>query len=161
MYVKHCLTGATFVSGESVTSHIKTGDHGTTFAGNSFACKIAYHVFERLATGEMSQAVKEKSKLLIKTYHQLSNKYPSIFTEVRGRGLILGSQLSDDAKAKASEVITAATRTRNTDHHSWRWCSTYSSNKGGMEILDRAMTVVFHEPDYVEQITGQQEMAGR
>lgn len=160
--------GATLVSGESVAPHIKTGDHGTTFGGNPFACRIAHHVFERLAAKEIQEAVEEKSKLFTKAYVTLSSKYPGIFTEIRGRGLILGFQLSDEAKGKAAEVVTAA-RERGlliitAGDGALRIVPpliiSEEEIKGGMEILDRAMQVVFKERDHVDKTKGQQEMVG-
>lgn len=161
--------GATFVSGESVAPHIKTGDHGTTFGGNPFACRVAHHVFERLAALEMQQAVKEKSKIFTSAYATLSNKYPGIFTEMRGRGLILGFQLSREAKGKAGEIVTAA-RERGllvitAGDGALRLVPpliiSEEEIKAGMEILDNSMAVVFNKPDHVDNTRGQQEMAGR
>jgi acetylornithine aminotransferase len=161
--------GATFVSGESVTPHIKTGDHGTTFGGNPFACRIAHHVFERLAAEEMQEAVKEKSRLFTEAYESLSIKYPGVFAEMRGRGLILGFQLSDEAKGKVAEVVTAA-RERGlllitAGDGALRLVPpliiSEEEIKGGLDILDKAMAVVFNKPDHVEKTKGQQEMAGR
>jgi acetylornithine aminotransferase len=161
--------GATLVSGESVAPHIKTGDHGTTFGGNPFACRVAHHVFERLAAEEMQEAVIEKSKIFTETYHSLSKKYPGVFSELRGRGLILGFQLSDKAKAKAPEIITAA-RERGllvitAGDGALRIVPPLVISdeeiKGGLNILDKAMAVVFNTPDQVRKTKGQQEMAGR
>jgi acetylornithine aminotransferase len=161
--------GATLVSGESVAPHIKTGDHGTTFGGNPFACRVAHHVFGRLAAGEMQQAVREKSTLFTEAYQTLSNKYPGVLTELRGRGLILGFQLSDDAKGKAPEVITAA-RERGllvitAGDGALRIVPpliiSEDEIRGGLEILDRAMAVVFKQSHHVHKTKGQQEMAGR
>lgn len=160
--------GATFVSGESVAPHIKTGDHGTTFGGNPFACRIAHHVFERLAAEEMQEAVKEKSRLFTEAYESLSIKYPGVFAEMRGRGLILGFQLSDEAKGKAAEVVTAA-RERGllvitAGDGALRLVPpliiSEEEIKGGLDILDKAMAVVFNKPHHVEKTKGQREMAG-
>lgn len=160
--------GATFVSGESVAPYIKTGDHGTTFGGNPFSCRIAHHVFERLAAEGMQQSVKEKSKVFAQAYRSLSEKYPGVFTEMRGRGLILGFQLSDEAKGKAPQIISAARE---------RGLLVIAAGDGvlrlvpplviseeeirsGIEILDQAMAVVFQTSDRVGGTRGQQEMAG-
>ncbi|KAJ5902619.1 hypothetical protein N7495_003147 [Penicillium taxi] len=100
--------GATIVSGKTVAEHIKTGDHGTTFGGNPLACRVAYHIVERLNDPELQRAVQEKSTLFISGFQALKEKYPEVFTEVRGLGLILGLQLSPAFTAKISDVITAA-----------------------------------------------------
>ena len=159
--------GATLVSGDSVAAHIKTGDHGTTFGGNPFACRVAHHVFERLAAPEMRAAVVKKSKLFAEAYEMLSKKYPNVLKEMRGRGLILGFQLSDHVKAKAGEIITAARE---------RGLLVISAGDGalrflpplviseeeiadGLNILDQAMGVVFLTSNDVGRTTGQQEMA--
>jgi len=161
--------GATLGSGKSVAPHIKTGDHGTTFGGNPFACRVAHHVFERLAATEMQEAVVEKSKIFTDTYETLSRKYPGVFSELRGRGLILGFQLSDEAKGKAPEIITAA-RERGllvitAGDGALRIVPplviSAEEIKRGLEILDKAMAVVFNTPDHVHKTKGQQEMAGR
>ena len=100
--------GATIVSGKTVASHIKTGDHGTTFGGNPLACRVAYHILERLAEPELQSSVQEKSNLFLAGFEALKNKYTDLISEVRGRGLILGLQLSPSFSPKAAEIITAA-----------------------------------------------------
>jgi acetylornithine aminotransferase len=100
--------GATIVSGKTVASHIKTGDHGTTFGGNPLACRVAYHIVARLADPELQSAVKEKSTVFASGFQALQEKYPDVISEVRGRGLILGLQLAPDFTSKAADIITAA-----------------------------------------------------
>ncbi|KAA8643777.1 hypothetical protein EYZ11_008212 [Aspergillus tanneri] len=100
--------GATIVSGKTVAPHIKAGDHGTTFGGNPLACRVAHHIVERLASSELQNGVETKSAQLVSGLQALQKKHNSVIAEVRGRGLILGLQLSPDFTAKASELITAA-----------------------------------------------------
>lgn len=100
--------GATIVSGKTVAPHIKTGDHGTTFGGNPLACRVAYHIVERLAASELQSAVKTKSALFVSGFEALQKKYPEVISEIRGRGLILGVQLSPAFSSKAGDIITAA-----------------------------------------------------
>ncbi|KAJ5758575.1 hypothetical protein N7520_005731 [Penicillium odoratum] len=100
--------GATIVSGKTVASHIKTGDHGTTFGGNPLACRVAYHILARLADPELQAGVQEKSDLFVAGFKALQEKYPDAISEIRGRGLILGLQLSPSVGAKAGDIITAA-----------------------------------------------------
>lgn len=100
--------GATIVSGKSVGSHIKTGDHGTTFGGNPLACRVAYHIVERLAAPELQSSVQKKCDQFLAGFKALKEKYPGLISEVRGRGLILGLQLSPEVSPKAADIITAA-----------------------------------------------------
>lgn len=161
--------GATLVSGETVAPFIKTGDHGTTFGGNPLVCRVAHNVFNRLADSKLQEDVRIKSTLFFSGYDTLSIKYPGVFTAVRGRGLIVGYQMSDEHKSKAPEVITAARE---------RGLLVITAGDGvlrivppliisaeeinqGLEILDEAMAVVFKTPEDVDKTKGQQEMAGR
>ncbi|GAB1191145.1 acetylornithine aminotransferase [Aspergillus pseudonomiae] len=100
--------GATIVSGKTVAEHIKAGDHGTTFGGNPLVCRVAHHIVERLATSELQTSVETKSAALISGLKDLQKKYPGVISEIRGRGLILGAQLSQEFTSKASDLITAA-----------------------------------------------------
>ncbi|KAE8352665.1 pyridoxal phosphate-dependent transferase [Aspergillus coremiiformis] len=100
--------GATIVSGKTVAKYIKAGDHGTTFGGNPLACRVAHHIVERLAASELQNSVELKSAELISGLQALQQKYPGVISEIRGRGLILGAQLSQNFVAKASDLITAA-----------------------------------------------------
>lgn len=161
--------GATLISGKTVAPFINTGDHGTTFGGNPLCCRVAHHVFTRLAESALQEDVRIKSTLFFSAYDTMNAKYPGVLTAVRGRGLIVGYQLSDEHKAKASEVVTAARE---------RGLLIITAGDGvlrivppliisaeeinkGLEILDEAMTVVFAKPQQVPKTKGQQEMAGR
>ncbi|RMZ81162.1 hypothetical protein DV737_g2699, partial [Chaetothyriales sp. CBS 132003] len=100
--------GATLVSGETVAPYIKTGDHGTTFGGNPFACRVAHHIFSRLADPKLQEEVKMKSTLFFSAFERLKEKYPRALGAVRGKGLIVGYQLTDEAKPKVTEIVNAA-----------------------------------------------------
>jgi acetylornithine aminotransferase len=161
--------GATLVSGRTVAPFIKTGDHGTTFGGNPFACRVAHHVFERLAKTKLQEEVRAKSKLFLSASETINQKFPGVIKEVRGRGLIIGYQLSDKAKPRATEIITAARE---------RGLLVITAGDGvirivpplvisheeinrGLAILEQAMEVVFNEPTEVHPTKGQQELESR
>lgn len=160
--------GATLISGKTVSPYINTGDHGTTFGGSPFASRVGHHVFTRLSNPSLQEEVRIKSTLFFSAYDTMNAKYPGVFSTVRGRGLIIGYQLSDEHKAKATEVVTAARE---------RGLLIITAGDGvirvvppliisaeeinkGLEILDEAMTVVFAKPEDVPGTEGQQEMAG-
>jgi acetylornithine aminotransferase len=109
--------GATLVS-RRVADRIAVGDHGTTFGGNPLACRIAHHIVERLAEPALQAAVERKGQLFRQGFERISERFPGLVLEVRGRGLILGMQLSEDpgrivkaARERGLLVITAGTNT--------------------------------------------------
>ncbi|KAK1751226.1 acetylornithine aminotransferase [Echria macrotheca] len=109
--------GATIVNG-TVAEKIKIGDHGTTFGGNPLACRVAHYIVERLSESELLEGVSAKGELFRDGFERLRSKFPGLITEVRGRGLILGVQLTEDpaaivtaARERGLLVITAGTNT--------------------------------------------------
>ncbi|KAI9768598.1 MAG: acetylornithine aminotransferase [Geoglossum simile] len=138
--------GATIVS-ESVASKIATGDHGTTFGGNPLACRLAHYIFSRLADPELQRSVLTKGEIFRKHFADLQRSYPDVVTEVRGRGLILGLQLSHDpapvvqaARERGLLVITCGT---NTLRFVPPLVISEEEIEEGMNILKEAMSVVF------------------
>lgn len=109
--------GATLVN-ERVAEKIKVGDHGTTFGGNPLACRLGVYIVERLAEKGLQEGVVRKGEVFRKGFEALRAKYPELVKEVRGKGLILGLQLSEDpgaivkaARERGLLVITAGTNT--------------------------------------------------
>ena len=161
--------GATLVSDKTVAPFINTGDHGTTFGGNPLACRIAHSAFSRLAKSQLQDEVRVKSTLFFSAFNTMNVKYPAVLKEVRGRGLIVGYQLTDEHKARAGEVVTAArerglliiTAGDGVIRIVPPLIITAEEINKGLEILDEAMAVVFAKPGDIPQTKGQQEMAGR
>ncbi|OTB04095.1 hypothetical protein M426DRAFT_321189 [Hypoxylon sp. CI-4A] len=109
--------GATIVN-KDVSEKMKVGDHGTTFGGNPMACRLAHYVVSRLADPKLQQDVLSKSKLLKEKFDSLREKYPDLISEVRGKGLILGLQLTQDplpivkaARERGLLIITCGSNT--------------------------------------------------
>ena len=153
--------GATLVTDE-VSSKIVTGDHGTTFGGNPLACRLAHYIVSRLSDPELQKDVVKKEARFRKHFVRIHERFPNIVQEVRGRGLILGLQLSSDptpvvtaARERGLLVITAGT---NTLRFVPPLIISDEEIDKGMKILEEAMDVVFRHPDRIEGTDGQQEM---
>lgn len=142
--------GATIVAGKSVGEHINPGDHGTTFGGNPLVCRVAHHVIERLASSELQNSVELNSAVFVSGFKALQTKYPHVISEIRGRGLILGLQLSHPYTSKTSDLITAARERGLLVISAGDGCLrfvpplnvTEEQIKTGLKVLERAFDVV-------------------
>lgn len=109
--------GAVLVT-EDVGEKIKVGDHGTTFGGNPLACRLAHYIVNRLSDKQLQEDVLAKSQIFQDRFIRLQSQYPDLISEFRGRGLILGLQLTQDpspilkaARERGLLIITAGTNT--------------------------------------------------
>ncbi len=74
----------------SAASGMSAGTHGSTYGGNPLACSVGIKVLEIVNTPEFLNSVTEKSGLITQGLLGLIDKYPDIFEEIRGTGLMLG-----------------------------------------------------------------------
>ena len=94
-----------FISTEKVAKALKPGDHGTTFGGNPLACAAANVVLDTVPEPKFLAHVVEIGAYLKDRLLELQKKYPALITEVRGKGLILGAELSGANKKTGSEIV--------------------------------------------------------
>ncbi|MEM8722837.1 MAG: aspartate aminotransferase family protein [Cyanobacteria bacterium P01_G01_bin.39] len=84
------------------------GNHASTFGGNPFACAAALAVLKTLENENILQNVEQRGEQLRVRLRALAKKYPALFTEVRGWGLINGLELSADCDVTSIEIVKAA-----------------------------------------------------
>ena len=154
--------GATMVT-EKVAECVVTGDHGTTFGGNPLACRLAHYIFSRLSETELQQGVLQKEKVLRKGLDRLRKRFPEVIKEVRGRGLILGLQITQDptpivtaARERGLLIITCGT---NTLRFVPPLIISDEEIEEGLEKLEQAMEVALNSKEEIKGTKGQQEMA--
>jgi acetylornithine/N-succinyldiaminopimelate aminotransferase len=81
--------GAVFAK-ERVAKALVPGSHGTTYGGGPLACAAANAVLDVILAPGFLDQVDETARYLWRGLLDLCAKYPSVFTEARGAGLILG-----------------------------------------------------------------------
>jgi acetylornithine/N-succinyldiaminopimelate aminotransferase len=69
------------------------GDHGSTFGGNPLACHTAFAALSTIINDNLSENSAKMGDYFIEKLNSLKGKY-SIINEVRGKGLMIGIELS-------------------------------------------------------------------
>lgn len=95
--------GATLAT-EAVGAVMKPGSHGSTFGGNPLAMEVAKEVVGIISAPAFLERVREASARLMERARALVSRYPKVFSEARGSGLLAGLQ----CLAPLSEVIALA-----------------------------------------------------
>ncbi len=84
------------------------GNHASTFGGNPFVCAAALAVLQTIENEGILQNVQQRGEQLRVRLRAIAKKYPSLFTEVRGWGLINGIEINSDIDLTSIEVVKAA-----------------------------------------------------
>lgn len=94
-----------FIVTDEVAKAFHAGDHGTTFGGNPLACAAANVVLDTVPKQEFLKNVEEVGTYFRQKLEDLQKKYPSLITEIRGKCLILGAQLTKPGRDIVNEVL--------------------------------------------------------
>jgi acetylornithine aminotransferase/acetylornithine/N-succinyldiaminopimelate aminotransferase len=93
------------------------GSHGTTFGGSPLGCSVALKVLEVIPKEKLADNVRTVGEQLKNGLLDLRNKYPQVFQDVRGLGLMLGLQLHPEiANLPGDANKSAAVRFANLLH---------------------------------------------
>lgn len=84
------------------------GSHASTFGGNPFATAIGTAVLKTIEKSNLLENVVARGQQLRDALQGLIKKYPAVFTEVRGWGLINGLEINADHSLSAIDFIKAA-----------------------------------------------------
>ncbi len=90
-----------------IAKHLKVGTHGSTYGGNPLACAVAEATFDVVNTPEVLDGVKAKAKIYVDGLNAINEKY-KVFTEIRGKGLLIGAVLSEEYQGRAKDFLNAA-----------------------------------------------------
>jgi 4-aminobutyrate aminotransferase len=77
------------------------GAHGSTYGGNPVACAAALATIDLLESGLVANAAARGDQALVEL-ERLRARFPSLVTDVRGKGLMLGIEF--DTPVHAEEV---------------------------------------------------------
>ncbi|MCW1718083.1 aspartate aminotransferase family protein [Pseudoalteromonas sp. A3] len=90
-----------------IAEHLKVGTHGSTYGGNPLACAVAEAAFDTVNTPDLLNGVKEREQLFRDGLNAINEKY-NVFSEVRGKGLLIGAVLNDKFEGRARDFLVAS-----------------------------------------------------
>ncbi len=90
-----------------IAKHLKIGTHGSTYGGNPLACAVAEAVLNTVNTPEVLAGIKTKAKLYVEGLNSINAKY-NVFSEIRGKGLLIGAVLNEKYQGQAKNFLNAA-----------------------------------------------------
>ena len=95
------------LAGPKVSEVMQFGAHGTTFGGNPLAAAVARVALRKLGSDEIAANVLRQSQALRDGLDSLNAEF-SLFSEVRGRGLMLGAVLKPEYAGRAGQILDHA-----------------------------------------------------
>ncbi|MEE9448060.1 MAG: acetylornithine/succinyldiaminopimelate transaminase [Arenicellales bacterium] len=89
---------------QHVADAFQVGVHGSTFGGNPLACAVANKVMELVNTPEMKAHVQSVAKQTREGLESLNREF-SLFSEIRGEGLLIGCELKSEHAGRARDLL--------------------------------------------------------
>ncbi len=87
-----------FLATDKVASAFHPGDHGSTFGGNPLACAASKAVLDTILEDNLLDNVNEVGAYLMDAIRALGEKYPTIIRSVRGKGFMVGIELTREGR---------------------------------------------------------------
>jgi predicted acetylornithine/succinylornithine family transaminase len=93
------------IFGRKAADIFAPGDHATTFGGNLLAGAAASCVADHLADASFIKQINDTAAVLSSKLLELQNRHPDTIKQVRGKGLMMGIQLSSEARPLISACM--------------------------------------------------------
>ncbi|CUU22576.1 acetylornithine delta-aminotransferase / N-succinyldiaminopimelate aminotransferase [Duffyella gerundensis] len=95
------------LTSNEIASTMAPGVHGTTYGGNPLACAVAETALDIINTPEVLNGVDVRRERFVSALQALDARY-DLFTEIRGKGLLIGAALKPQHAGKARDILQAA-----------------------------------------------------
>jgi len=90
-----------------IASVMAPGVHGTTYGGNPLACAIAETALDIINTPEVLSGVDARRQQFVEALQAIDHTF-DLFSEIRGKGLLIGAVLRPQHASKARDILHAA-----------------------------------------------------
>jgi acetylornithine/N-succinyldiaminopimelate aminotransferase len=121
-----------------IAKSLVPGTHASTFGGNSLACAAAIAVIEAIEEENLLDNTRKMAEYTRNKLEQLKDKYP-IIDHVRGKGLMIGMQLTMPGGAIVSRCLEKGLRINCTQDTVLRFMPSMTVSQ---EEIDRAVAIL-------------------
>ncbi|MBP6083590.1 MULTISPECIES: aspartate aminotransferase family protein [Providencia] len=94
------------ITTKEIAETMEVGAHGTTYGGNPLACAVGNAAFDIINTDEVLSGVEKRHKLFVSYLNKINEKY-NVFSEIRGKGLLIGAELNGELVNRSKDILQA------------------------------------------------------
>lgn len=92
------------LASKEVADALEYGEHGTTYGGNPLACAAAHASLSTIIEEDLATQAAEKGEYFMNKVREVAEGWDAI-KEVRGKGLMIGVELSFEGKEVVNEMM--------------------------------------------------------
>jgi len=90
------------VANEDILGVFEPGSHGSTFGGNPLACAVSNAALDVIIEEKLPERAQELGEYMIEELRKINNP---IIKEVRGKGLFIGMELTEEARPYCEKLM--------------------------------------------------------
>ncbi|WP_330924453.1 aspartate aminotransferase family protein [Candidatus Sororendozoicomonas aggregata] len=92
---------------DKVADSFNFGTHGSTYGGNPLGCAVALEAFNIINDDQLLAGVSRKHAVFREHFAAINDKH-QLFSDIRGRGLLIGAELKEQWHGRGKEFLAAA-----------------------------------------------------
>ncbi len=131
-----------FLGSERVADVFTPGSHGTTFGGNPVACAAGLATLQEILDNGVQENAGAVGTYLKNRFEELQQRFPGYIAEVRGKGLMLGVDLTFDGSGIVEQLLQARVLVNLTSGTVLRWLPPLILKKSEADAAVAALTDV-------------------
>lgn len=119
---------------DRVAETMSYGDHGSTYGGNPLACAASIAALNTIIEEDLAEQAKEKGDFLKNQIAAVAGELP-VIQDIRGRGLMIGVELSFDGREVVEEMLSLGVLSNCTQGNVMRLVPPLVTSKEDLSIL--------------------------